>query len=192
MQSFNEFYDCLLDNPIIGAIRCDEDLKYILEKDIKIVFILYGNLLTIEDISNKLRQHNIVFFIHIDMIEGLKSDQFGIIYLKKVANPNGIITIKHSNIKYIANNGMLSILRIFAIDSKSLETGIKSILECSPNAVEVMPGPASKIIKYMQNSVKCPIIAGGLISTKEDVIESLSSGAMSISTTCHDVWDLIL
>lgn len=192
MQSFNDFYDCLLDNPIIGAIRCDEDLESILEKQIKIVFILYGNLFTLEDALSKLRKKNIIVFVHIDMIEGLKSDQYGIVYLKKVINPDGIITTKPSNVKHINHHEMLSILRIFAIDSKSLETGIKSILDFSPSAVEVMPGYASKIIKHMQNSVKAPIIAGGLISSKEDVIESLSSGAIAISTTSHKVWDLII
>ncbi len=192
MQDYNDFYDCLVDNPIIGAIRCDEDLERILEKDIKIVFILYGNLFTLEDALHKLRKKNVIVFIHIDMIEGLKSDQYGIVYLKKVINPDGIITTKPSNVKHIKNNGILSILRIFAIDTKSLETGIKSILEYSPTAVEVMPGSASKVIKYMQTLIKIPIIAGGLISTKEDVIESLSSGAVAISTTCHKVWDLII
>ncbi|MCL2323784.1 MAG: glycerol-3-phosphate responsive antiterminator [Oscillospiraceae bacterium] len=192
MLDFDKFYDCLIDNPVIGAIRCDDDLECILKKDIKIAFILYGNLFILEDALNKLREKKIIVFVHIDMIEGLKSDQFGIIYLKKVINPDGIITTKPSNIKHIKNSEMLSILRIFAIDSKSLETGIKSILEYSPNAVEILPGSASKSIKNMQKSVKVPIIAGGLINTKEDVIECLSYGAIAISTTSHSVWDLLI
>ena len=33
-----------------------------------------------------------------------------------------------------------------------------------------------------------PVIAGGLISDKEDVIEALDAGAISVSTTNQDVW----
>ncbi|NLM61842.1 MAG: glycerol-3-phosphate responsive antiterminator, partial [Clostridiales bacterium] len=33
-----------------------------------------------------------------------------------------------------------------------------------------------------------PIIAGGLISDKEDIITALAAGAIAISSTNHDVW----
>lgn len=54
-----------------------------------------------------------------------------------------------------------------------------------------MPGIASKIINKLETKVKnIPIIAGGLIKEKKDVIESLSAGAVAISTTSWDLWDL--
>ena len=42
----------------------------------------------------------------------------------------------------------------------------------------------------MENEVRVPIIAGGLIQTKKDIIESLSAGAMAISTTKQELWTL--
>ncbi len=86
---------------------------------------------------------------------------------------------------------MYAIQRIFIIDSLSLKTGVKNILEHRPTAVEVMPGIASKIINKLETKVNnIPIIAGGLIKEKKDVIESLSAGAVAISTTSWELWDL--
>ncbi len=35
-----------------------------------------------------------------------------------------------------------------------------------------------------------PIIAGGLIKEKKDIMNSLSAGAIAISTTTHKLWNL--
>ena len=72
----------------------------------------------------------------------------------------------------------------------SLETGIRNIQSVLPDAVEVLPGIASKIIKSMENEVRVPIIAGGLIQTKKDIMEAISAGAMAISTSKQELWGL--
>lgn len=57
-----------------------------------------------------------------------------------MAGVDGVITTKPSLIKVIKNEGLIAIQRLFMLDSRSLETGIKSILEDKPHAVEIMPG----------------------------------------------------
>ena len=49
-----------------------------------------------------------------------------------------------------------------------------------------MPKVVSKICK----STSTPVIAGGLVSEKEDIMELLDAGVMSVSTTNSDVWFL--
>lgn len=181
--------ELLIENPIVGAIRNDTDLNRVIESDVKIVFVLYGSALSITNICNKLRAHKKIVFVHVDMIEGVKNDQKGIELIKNFANPMGIITTKQSSIKYAKNLGLYTIQRIFVIDSLSLQTATKNIQASMPSAVEVMPGIASKIIKSLEGQVHLPIIAGGLINKKKEVIESLSAGAMAISTTSHELWE---
>ena len=53
-------------------------LKNVLNNKVKIVFILYGSLVDIKDICERLKNKNKIVFIHVDMIEGLKSDHKGI------------------------------------------------------------------------------------------------------------------
>ncbi len=45
-----------------------------------------------------------------------------------------------------------------------------------------------KVIKRFRNLLDVPIIVGGLIADKEDVLAALSAGAISISATNQAVW----
>ncbi|MBL4937394.1 glycerol-3-phosphate responsive antiterminator [Clostridium sp. YIM B02515] len=182
--------ETLIENPVIAAIRNDSDLNKAIFSNAEVVFVLYGNLMNVKDICEKLKAAKKIVFIHLDMIEGLRGDVFGIEYIKQYADPYGIITTKPTNIRHAKQFGLCTIQRIFIIDSLSLETGIKNIREVTPDAVEVMPGIASKIINIIQNKVKAPIIAGGLINNKKDVIEALSSGAVAISTSSSELWNM--
>jgi glycerol uptake operon antiterminator len=182
--------EVFIDNPIIAAARDEAGLQKAIDSDCAIVFLLYGNIITIPELCQRLKAAEKIVFIHIDLIEGLKGDPSSIEYIKKYVNPDGIISTKSANIKYARHQGLLTIQRIFIIDSHSLITGIKGINDTCPSAVEVMPGIAGKIIKQLQENVKIPIIAGGLISSKEDIMEGLASGAVAISTTRDELWQL--
>ncbi len=184
------FEQLLIENPVIGAIRNSDDLQKIIKSEVRIVFILYGSIINVKEICTSLIEAGKVVFVHVDMIDGLKSDPKGIEFIKEQVKPFGIITTKQNNIKLGNHLGLYTILRVFIIDSLSLQTGIKNIHSVPPSAIEVMPGVAGKIIKSLEREVHLPIIAGGLISTKKEVMDSLSSGAMAISTTASELWDL--
>ena len=47
-----------------------------------------------------------------------------------------------------------------------------------------------KIIARICKMVSVPVIAGGLISDKEDIMAMLSAGVVSISSTSPDIWFL--
>jgi glycerol uptake operon antiterminator len=181
----------LLDEvPIIAAIRNDNDLERVIHCDIKIVFVLYGSIVEIEDICRKLKAVHKLVFIHVDMIDGLKPDVKGLEFIKKVADPYGIITTKTASIKSAMSFGLYTILRVFILDSQSLKTGIQNIHTVTPHAVEVLPGVASKIINIIKKDIHIPIIAGGLINNKKDVMDAMSAGALAVSSSSEEVWKL--
>ena len=183
----SDFEMLLADNPIVGAIRNDEDLDLICKSTIKIVFVLYGSILSIKRINDTLKESDKIVFIHLDMIEGIKSDQKGVEFIKEVINPYGIISTKGITLKFASNLGMFTIQRIFMLDTLSFDTGIKSVHTFSPDAVEVLPGIAAKAIETLGRKITQPIIAGGLIKTKKDAINALSAGAKAISTSCSEL-----
>ncbi|MFA6940216.1 MAG: glycerol-3-phosphate responsive antiterminator [Clostridiaceae bacterium] len=182
--------DLLADNPIIAAVRDEDDLENAVKSKAKIVFVLFGDIINIPDISKKLMDNSKKVFIHLDMIGGLKADQAGVKFIKKYVNPSGIITTKTANIKYGNQQGLITIQRMFIVDSLSFKTGIKSLKDVSPNAIEVMPGVSADIIKRIREKVNLPIIAGGLVSQKSDIYSALDAGAVAISTTCRKLWNM--
>lgn len=66
--------------------------------------------------------------------------------------------------------------RFFLVDSHSVETAIESIRACDPSMVELMPGVVPKVIRRFCGEIRQPVIAGGLIETREEAVQALSAG----------------
>ena len=113
----------------------------------------------------------------------------GVKYICEVFKPDGIITTKSHLIKVCENYDVVTIQRIFLLDSLNFDTGVKSVHSCNPDAVEILPNVMPGIIKHFIEITRKPIISGGLITTKEDVIKSLSAGAIGISTSKREIWE---
>nr|WP_207715000.1 glycerol-3-phosphate responsive antiterminator [Clostridium estertheticum] len=180
----------LIENPVIAAIRNDKDLEKVILSKVLIVFVLYGSIMNIKKICERLKEAGKIVFIHVDLIEGVKGDYAGLLFIKQCGDPYGIISTRPTNIKNGKKLGLSVIQRIFVLDSLSLETGIRNIQSILPDAVELLPGIASNIIKSMENEVRVPIIAGGLIQTKKDIMQAIGAGAMAISTSKQELWGL--
>lgn len=178
-------------NPFIAAIRSETDLMNVLHANAKIVFILHGTIQNVKLICQTLKKNNKIVFIHIDMIDGLKADIAGVSYLKDITGIDGIITAKQNVVKIARSLHLFSILRLFIIDSRSVVTGIKSASEFQPDAVEVMPGTIFKTISFIKKNISIPIIAGGLISEKEEADSAIKNGAVAISSSTYSLlsWD---
>ena len=73
----------------------------------------------------------------------------------------------------------------------SYENITKQIANAKPDMLEILPGLMPKIIKRVTNTSKVPVIAGGLISDKEDVLNALSAGAISVSSTNPAMWRML-
>ena len=56
--------------------------------------------------------------------------------------------------------------------------------------IEVLPALMPRVLKRICSMNHIPVITGGLISEKEDVISMLSAGAACVSSTSQNVWFL--
>ena len=62
------------------------------------------------------------------------------------------------------------------------------ITEC--DALEVLPGVIPKVLGIISRETKKPLVSGGLIESKNEVIQALNSGATCVSTTKKEIWDM--
>lgn len=181
------FRDVLEDNPIVAAVKDEKQLDKALQADVQVIFVLFGNILSVSDISEKIVNSNKIGIIHVDLVEGLANKEVSLKFLKMSTKFHGIISTKPQIIRSAKNLGFIAVQRVFILDSLSKEN-IKSHLVQECDAVEMLPGLLSKVITELSSVVKKPLIAGGLISDKEDVLEALKAGATCISTTKEDIW----
>ncbi len=183
-----DFFNTANQNPIIAALNHVDKLDKVIQSPCKIVFLLTGNILNLGFIVDSLKKKDKLVYIHIDLIDGFSKDDIAVKFIYEHIGLDGIITTKANLIKAAKELHIFTIQRLFILDSLALDSGINSIKNTKPNAVEILPGIMPKIVKNVIAETRIPVITGGLIKEKEDVILSLKAGAIAISTSNEEVW----
>lgn len=186
----DSFNGILQDNPIIAGIKDDVGLDAVLKSDCKVVFILYGSILDIGEIVQKIKDNGKIAFINVDLLDGFSSKEIVVKYLKNHTKADGILSSKASMIKAAKAQGFMTIHRFFLIDSFSFHNLEKQIEISKPDCIEILPGCAPKVITWVMEKIDIPLIAGGLVCEKDDVVAALKAGASAISSTNMDVWSM--
>lgn len=182
------FIDLLKENPVIAAVKDEEGLIKSLESDCAAVFILYGDLLSIGSIVSRIKSAAKLAIVHLDLIDGLAPKDAAVDFIAKSAAADGIISTKPSVVHRAKSCGLLAIQRFFVLDSIALSSISRQPSLGYADAVEVLPGLMPKIIRRLVKTIDKPVIAGGLISDKEDIVAALEAGAVAISSTNHSTW----
>lgn len=185
-----EFKEALEDSPIIAAIKDDEGLKRCKESDSRVVFILYGDICSIADIVDEVKASGRLAMVHIDLITGLSSKEIAVDFIKKYTKADGIITTKPALIKRARELSLYTILRLFVIDSMAYSNIEKQLKTARPDIIEILPALMPKVVSKICKMSNAPVIAGGLVSEKEDIMELLAAGVTSISSTNPNIWFL--
>ncbi|MBE5832042.1 MAG: glycerol-3-phosphate responsive antiterminator [Butyrivibrio sp.] len=189
-----EFIEKVEITPIIAAVKDDDGLSKALKENVEIVFVLYGDINTISQIVRKIKEAGKVAMVHVDLITGLNNSRDVCIdFIKNNTDADGIITTKSQLIQHAKELGLNTVLRYFILDSMALQNIEKQAQTKTvrPDLIEFLPGIVlPKMIRRINKVSKVPIIAGGLISDKEDVMNALDAGAIAISSTDQRVWEL--
>jgi glycerol uptake operon antiterminator len=172
-----DFLKTLRKQPVIAAFRDVENLSVPDLKGAGVLFVLGGTIFDLPGLVEQAGASGKLVLVDIDLIKGAGKDAAGIRYLARESRVHGIITSAQKE-------GLASVQRIFVLDSESIAGGLNVVEKSRPDAVEVLPGLiVPKIMARIRARTSIPIIAGGLITTEEEVREILRSGALAISTT---------
>ena len=189
-----EFYDAVEANPVIAAVKSDAGLQAAVEmEEIQVIFVLYGDVCTIPDILERIKAAGKKAMVHIDLIAGLSAKEISVEFIARQTRADGIITTKPALVRRAKELGIFAVLRFFVIDSLALKNIENLEMQCGtsrPDFIEVLPGVMPKVLGRIAKVSRIPMIAGGLITEKEDVIAALSVGAIAVSSTNQDVWKL--
>lgn len=180
--------ELLEESPIIAAVKGREGLEHCLKSECKVVFVLFGTICDISEIVGKLKNAGKIAIVHVDMIQGLSSKEVAVDYIHNNTHADGIISTKATLVKHAKELGMYAIQRTFVVDSIALDTLKKQLMSFRPDAVEIMLGVMPKILKIMRDFTDIPLIAGGLLSDKKDVMAAFEAGVDAISATNEAVW----
>ena len=169
--------ELLEESPIIAAIKSWEGLEKSLKSECKVVFVLFGTICDIDQIVARIKDAGKVAIVHVDMIQGLSTKRVAVDFIAHNTRADGIISTKNTLVERAKEMGLYAIQRTFVVDSIALDTLKKQIEMFRPDAVEIM-----------REYTDIPLIAGGLLSDKKDVMAAFEAGTDAISATNEAVW----
>ena len=78
-----KLYDLIEANPVIAAVKDMEGLDACCQRDeIKVVFILFGDICNISAIVEQIKASDKVAMVHIDLITGLSSKEVAVDFIR--------------------------------------------------------------------------------------------------------------
>lgn len=182
--------ELLLDAPVIAAVKDDAGLYRALSSECKAVFLLYGSILNVGELVQRIHSHHKLCFVHIDLIEGFSNREIAVDGLVRLCRPDGIISTRLPLVRRAQQLGLTTVLRAFLLDSMSLTNLLQQLERDRPDFVEILPGIIPGVIREIADKTTIPLIAGGLIRSKQDVFQALQAGVIAVSTSCTDVWEM--
>ena len=177
-------------SPIIAAVKDEQGLEKALKTESPVVFLLFGNICNITGLVDQVKNSGKIAIVHVDLIQGLSSKEVAVDFIHQNTRADGIISTKAPLVRHAMDLGMIGGQRTFLIDSMALETTKKQLLTFQPDFMELMPGVMPKILKTVRGYTEIPLVAGGLISDKKDILAAFDAGVDAVSTTREELWGL--
>lgn len=183
MKEIQPMIDILKKQICVPVVPSMKRLEKFIESDLIVCILQDIHISLLEHMIKTLHDNNKLALVHIDMVHGISSDEHGAEFLCQRLRADGVISSKTRIIETTKKNKKIAIQRMFLIDSKSIERGIETLQKSQPDIVEVMPAIAYKIIPYIKSKISMPLIGGGLLKTKEDILQGLEAGCMAFTVS---------
>lgn len=182
--------ETLLNEPVIAAVKTDEALTAALASPCSAVFLLASTLLTVDGLVHRIHDAGKLAVVHIDLVDGLSSREIAVDSLNALCHPDGIISTRPTLIRRARHRGLLTVQRAFILDSLSLTSLSGQLEQGKPDFVEILPGIMPRVIAEISTRTQVPVIAGGLLRDKADIMAAMCAGAAAVSTSAPSLWDI--
>ena len=173
---------------MIPAVRGpDSALEAALAGEHAAIFVLGGDIFKVLGrVGAQGRRPHI--YVNVDLVGGIAADASGLRFLS--GRVEGIISTHRHVIELAKTSGLITIQRLFAIDSGAVERGLKLIRRAEPRFVEILPALAyCEIAERYAEVLDLPVLAGGLLKGRQDIPTILEAGAVGVSTSHRGLWN---
>ena len=177
-------------HPVIAAVRNYEAADQAARSNVAAVFMLGGSIITLPDMISRAHDAGKYAFVHIDLADGLGRDDTAVEWCAEYARADGLISTRPQLLRRASEMGLITIQRLFLMDSSSFEHGKRLLKNTPPDMAEVLPGIAPKAVRQLCEALNKPVIAGGMISEKREIIDALNAGALAVSVSDQRLWNI--
>lgn len=185
----HKLIDLLEQSPVLPAVKDEDALPRALRCESRVVFLLGGDLLSIRRWIDLTHEAGKQAAVHLDLVGGLAPREVAVDWLQQ-QEADGIISTRPHLIRRGRELGLLTVLRVFAIDSKAVGNLQKETEMVTPDVIEILPGTLPRVIERLSKKIPVPLIAGGLMTDKSDIVSALQAGALCASTSDEELWEV--
>ncbi|GED02383.1 glycerol-3-phosphate responsive antiterminator [Bacillus atrophaeus] len=173
---------------ILPAIRNMKQFDEFLNSSFTYGVILDIHLGQLKGVIKEAQKHGKKMMVHVDLIHGIKHDEYGAEFICQEMKPAGIISTRSNVIVKAKQKKIYAIQRLFLLDTSAMEKSMEFVGKHKPDFIEVLPGIVPSLIKEIKEKTGIPIFAGGFIRTEQDVEQALKAGATAVTTSDTKLW----
>ena len=176
MNKLTHLYDS---GVVLPSLRTINNLKQIGRCPSNVAIIGRDlHLLNLERVIRFLKtQEKTVILVDIDLVGGMKYDAWGVSFLKKHLEVDGIISTHTESILAAKKEGMITILKCFIHDEPSISSVKKNYLNSLPDIVNLLPGIAAvERIDMLDDLDDFPVHLSGILPSSYEKIGLLLKG----------------
>ncbi len=182
--------DALRDDPVIASVKDVGALDDVLASDRGVVFVLFGSVLDVADVVARAKDAGKTVLVDVDLLDGFSSRDVVVTWLAANTRADGVLSTKSNLVRAARRAGLVAVQRFFLVDSFSYHQLPRVVEQARPDAIEILPGCMPRVITWLRSDTDVPVIAGGLVCDKADVMAALGAGAVAVASSNRDVWDM--
>ena len=182
--------EALRDDPVIASVKDASALDEVLASDRGVVFVLYGSVLDVADVVDRAKDAGKTVFVDVDLLDGFSSREVVVTWIAEHTRADGVLSTKSNLVRAAKRAGLVAVQRFFLVDSFSYHQLPRVVEQAKPDAIEILPGCMPRVITWLRDDTAVPVIAGGLVCDKADVMAALGAGAVAVASSNRDVWGM--
>ncbi|TDN43987.1 glycerol uptake operon antiterminator [Curtobacterium flaccumfaciens] len=186
----NSVLEALRDDPVIASVKNASALDEVLASDRGVVFVLYGSVLDVADVIDRAKDAGKTVFVDVDLLDGFSSREVVVTWIAEHTRADGVLSTKSNLVRAAKRAGLVAVQRFFLVDSFSYHQLPRVVEQAKPDAIEILPGCMPRVITWLRDDTAVPVIAGGLVCDKADVVAALGAGAIAVASSNRDVWGM--
>jgi glycerol uptake operon antiterminator len=175
---------------ILPAAKSIKDFETLMDSPHQYIILLDCHVAQLKALIQLANRHGKQVLLHVDLIQGLRNDEHAAEFLCQQIKPAGLISTRTQVVHVAKKKKLIGIQRIFLLDTHALETSYRLLETSRPDYVEVLPGIIPHMIREVHERTGIPVLAGGLIRTREEAEQALSAGAVAVTTSNRSIWKL--
>ena len=123
----------MINQRIVPAVTNMKDFEKFLESRLEYCVLMNLHISLMEQMLPMAKKKGKKVLVHLELIHGLSSDEYGCEYACQRLRVDGVISTKGKVVETAKKNKKLAVLRLFLIDTKSLEKGLNLCSTVQPD-----------------------------------------------------------